>query len=389
MTQCINPDCLTTNLDTHRFCQRCGKPLWLKDRYQALNLIGQGGFGKTFLAVDQDKPSKPLCVIKQFFPQLSDAEGLAKAEQLFTEEAKRLDELGHHDQIPSLLAYFSLDNRQYLVQEYIEGQNLEVELEKSGVFSQEQTEQLLLDLLPVLDFIHHVPVIHRDIKPENIIRRTKDEKVVLVDFGASKLITNQNRCVTGTIIGSAEYAAPEQVNGKVIPASDLYSLGVTCLYLLTGISPFELFDSEDFEWVWQQKLSGNPVKDDFAHFLERLISPGTKKRYQTAKQALEDLINILPLSERNKNQSTSVLNSNDSQKSEIFGKLSSLISKQLEIPIEEIKINTKIFEILAQQEQNKSSQTTTGSIGGIWGSLFPPLGVSSFSSGQTKLFSGN
>ncbi len=127
-TQCLNPDCLAVNAETHRFCQKCGQNLWLKDRYQALKLIGQGGFGKTFLAIDHDKPSKPRCVIKQFFPQGQGTAGLQKAAELFAEEAKRLDELGKHPQIPELLAYFiPEDQRQYLVQEYIEGENLEQE----------------------------------------------------------------------------------------------------------------------------------------------------------------------------------------------------------------------------------------------------------------------
>ena len=243
MSQCLNTDCLGINTEHHRFCQQCGKPLLLKDRYQALRLIGQGGFGKTFLAIDHDKPSKPRCVIKQFFPQIEGTNDLAKAEELFSQEAQRLDELGHHDQIPALMAYFTLEGRQYLVQEYIEGKNLEQELKQDGVFDQKKVTQLLLDLLPVLDFIHRIPVIHRDIKPENIIRRASDQKLVLVDFGAAKRVTPINRSVTGTMIGSAEYVAPEQLNGKAVLASDLYSLGVTCLYLLTGVSPFELFDS--------------------------------------------------------------------------------------------------------------------------------------------------
>ena len=97
--------------------------------------------------------------------------------------------------------------------------------------------------MPVLDFIHSQGVVHRDIKPENIIRRNSDKKAVLVDFGASKVVTHLNRSVTGTVIGSAEYIAPEQANGKPINLSDLYSLGVTCIYLLTQVSPFDLFDT--------------------------------------------------------------------------------------------------------------------------------------------------
>jgi formylglycine-generating enzyme required for sulfatase activity len=290
MNQCLNPDCLAVNLETHRFCQQCGQKLWLKDRYQALKLIGQGGFGKTFLAIDHDKPSKPQCVIKQFFPQGQGTGGLQKAAELFAEEAKRLDELGKHPQIPELLAYFiHEDQRQYLVQEYIAGQNLEQELKSQGNFNQDKIRALLLDLLPVLDFIHQRQVIHRDIKPENIIRRVQDNKLVLVDFGAAKAITPVNRSVTGTMIGSAEYVAPEQMNGKAVNASDLYSLGVTCLYLLTGISPFDLFDVGEHEWVWRDYLVNNSVSDDLGNILDKLVIFGTKRRYQEVKDVLGDL----------------------------------------------------------------------------------------------------
>ncbi len=289
MTQCLSPKCLAVNPDHYKFCQRCGKPLWLKDRYQAVKLIGQGGFGRTFLAIDHDKPSKPYCVIKQFCPQLSSTEGLAKAEQLFAEEAKRLDELGHHDQIPSLLAYFTIDGQQYLVQEYIEGENLEQELARTGVFSQVKIEQLLLNLLPVLDFIHRVPVIHRDIKPANIIRRAQDQKLVLVDFGAAKHINPTSKSTTGTIIGTDMYMAPEQGLGRARPASDLYSLGVTCLHLLTGKLPNELFDPEEFEWIWQSHLDDNQVDDSLNQILNKLIISGLSKRYQTAVEISQAL----------------------------------------------------------------------------------------------------
>jgi formylglycine-generating enzyme required for sulfatase activity len=290
MNKCLNPDCLAVNLETHRFCQQCGQKLWLKDRYQALKLIGQGGFGKTFLAIDHDKPSKPQCVIKQFFPQGQGTGGFQKAAELFAEEAKRLDELGKHPQIPELLAYFiHEDQRQYLVQEYIAGQNLEQELKSQGNFNQDKIRALLLDLLPVLDFIHQRQVIHRDIKPENIIRRVQDNKLVLVDFGAAKAVTPVNCSITGTIIGSFDYMAPEQGSGKAINSSDLYSLGVTCLYLLTGKLPSELFDSGEHEWVWRDYLVNNSVSDYLGNILDKLVIFGTKRRYQSVEEVLQNL----------------------------------------------------------------------------------------------------
>ncbi|TRU31461.1 MAG: protein kinase [Microcystis aeruginosa Ma_MB_F_20061100_S20] len=290
MSLCLNPDCLYNNNPTDKFCQKCRFQLLLKDRYRAIKLIGQGGFGKTFQAIDEDKPSQPYCVIKQFFPNVQDSNALKKAAELFREEAISLDNLGQHPQIPSLYAYFTgNDGRQYLVQEYIEGQNLEQELQSEGVFNEEKIKHLLLEILPILDFIHAKRVIHRDIKPANIIRRTSDNKIILVDFGASKFITIANLSLTGTVIGSAGYIAPEQGNGKAINSSDLYGLGVTCIYLLTGVSPFELFDVSEHEWLWRQHLINNPVSVELGEILDKLIEFGTKKRYQSAGEVLQEL----------------------------------------------------------------------------------------------------
>ena len=290
MSLCLNPDCSHKNTPTDKFCHKCGSQLLLRERYRALKLIGQGGFGKTFQAIDEDKPSKPYCVIKQFFPSAQGTGTLQKAAELFKEEAIRLDSLGRYPQIPELYAYFTAnDGRQYLVQEYIEGQNLEQELKEEGVFNEAKIKHLLSEILPILEFIHSKQVIHRDIKPENIIRRKSDNKLILVDFGAAKFVSPLNRSMTGTIIGSAEYIAPEQGNGKAVNASDLYSLGVTCLYLLTGISPFDLFDGGEHQWVWRQWLVNNPVSNELGNILDKLIEFGTKKRYQSASEVLSAL----------------------------------------------------------------------------------------------------
>ncbi|MFM7792879.1 MAG: protein kinase domain-containing protein, partial [Microcystis panniformis] len=123
----------------------------------------------------------------------------------------------------------------------------------------------------------------------NIIRRRSDNKLILVDFGASKFMTIANLSLTGTVIGSAGYIAPEQSNGKAINSSDLYSLGVTCIYLLTGVSPFELFDVSEHEWVWRQHLINNPVSVKLGEILDKLIEFGTKKRYQSAREVLQEL----------------------------------------------------------------------------------------------------
>jgi len=295
MSLCLNPNCSAANPDGHKVCEKCGSKLFLQERYQAIQLIGQGGFGRTFKAIDYSKPSRPYCVIKQFFPSAQGTDTIEKASELFEKEAIQLEKLGKHPQIPELFAYLNHDdNRQYLVQEYIEGQNLEQELKSQGVFNEAKIKALLTDILPVLDFIHSQGVVHRDIKPENIIRRNSDKKAVLVDFGASRVVTPLNRSVTGTVIGSAEYVAPEQANGKANNPSDLYSLGVTCIYLLTQVSPFDLFDTSDHEWVWRQLLVNNNVRDDLGRILDKMIEFGTRKRYQSAREVLQDLTGQSP-----------------------------------------------------------------------------------------------
>ncbi|MFB2836203.1 protein kinase domain-containing protein [Floridanema evergladense] len=299
MSYCLNPDCQKPqNADRTKFCQTCGSKLLLKERYRAIKLIGQGGFGRTFLSVDEDKPSKPRCVIKQFFPQAQGTSNTQKAAELFEQEAVRLDELGKHPQIPELLAHFTQDNRQYLVQEFIDGQNLDLVLEAEGTFSESQIRDLLNSLLPVLEFIHSHNVIHRDIKPANIILRS-DGNLVLVDFGAAKYATGTALLKTGTSIGSPEYVAPEQARGKALFASDLYSLGVTCIHLMTQISPFELFDTAENIWVWRHYLVNNPVSDELSFILDKLSETATNRRYQTVSEVLRAL-----------NQASSKLSSN-------------------------------------------------------------------------------
>ena len=298
MPYCLNPVCPQPDRPVspqgnrpgeENTCQHCYTPLSLKNRYVALSVIGQGGFGKTLLAEDGDKPSKPHCVIKVFAPQ---GQGdLAKASELFHQEADRLDDLGHHDQIPELLAYAEQGNTQYIVQQFIPGLNLKDEVSRQGLWSVEQLRDLFLDLLPVLQFCHDRSVIHRDIKPQNIIRRATDNKLVLVDFGAAKYATSETQLVayTQTGVGSAEFAAPEQVKRRTTYASDLYSLGVTGLHLLTGASPWDLESEENFgQWQWRSfvQAQGTVLDPKLADFIDRLIAKSLSDRFRSAAEAL-------------------------------------------------------------------------------------------------------
>jgi serine/threonine protein kinase len=289
MSYCLNPNCPNPqNPGTTNFCVNCGAKLLLRERYRAIKPIGQGGFGRTFLAIDEDKPSKPRCVIKQFYPLAQGTNNSQKAAELFNQEAVQLDELGKHPQIPELLAYFTQDNRQYLIQQFIDGQTLSQELAQKGAFNETQIRQLLHDLLPILQFVHSHQVIHRDIKPDNIIRRTSDNKLFLVDFGAAKTTAGTALQKTGTSIGSPEYVAPEQSRGKAVFSSDIYSLGVTCIHLLTRMSPFDLYNLEEDTWIWRQFLQ-HPVSNSLGSILDKMLENAINKRYQSAAEVLKDL----------------------------------------------------------------------------------------------------
>ena len=272
-------------LDT-KFCSQCRTRLLIQDRYRALRVIGQGGFGKTFLAQDEGKPSKPKCVIKQFI--YDDPATLREAQRLFEQEAVRLDDLGKHPQIPELLAHCEQEGRQYLVQEFIDGENLLQELNRAGRFSEAKIKELLLDLLPVLQFIHAGQVIHRDIKPENIIRRRSDGRLVVVDFGAAKMASQTALQKTGTTIGSAGYAAPEQAFGKALFASDIYSLGVSCLHLITNVNPLTMYDPVE-GFAWRDFLVNQKVSNELGQILDKMTQPSVKQRYQSVAETLQVL----------------------------------------------------------------------------------------------------
>ena len=294
MSYCLNPNCVQPeNPQQSKFCHSCGRTLRLRDRYLAIEPVGQGSFGRTFQAIDEDKPSKPFCVIKQFFPQVEGTTATQKAAELFTQEASALEQLDHPN-IPKLLAYFvTPDDRQYLVQEFIDGQNLKDELAQHGNFSAVQIRELLTTTLSTLEYIHQLGFIHRDIKPENIIRRIDNRQLYLVDFGAAKLATMNQPQLQGTTIGTPEFMAPEQGWGRSFPSSDLYSLGVTCLNLLTGISPFNLFDDNLGAWIWQDNLA-TPIEPPLATIIDKLIHPKPIDRYQAVQEVIDALKAINP-----------------------------------------------------------------------------------------------
>jgi serine/threonine protein kinase len=295
MSYCLNPYCSKPqNPEGFIFCQTCGAGLVLKGLYRAIGAIAQGGMGRTFRAVQLGQLDQ-LCVIKQFLPQVQNLQALQKATELFAREAEQLQALGKHPQIPELIAYFEQDRCLYVVQELIDGQNLKEVLNQFGVFDEIKIRGLLANLLPVIQFIHDRGVIHRDLKPENIIQRrdssiTSETSYVLVDFGAAKVLTNLAALdLTGTTIGSAEYVAPEQARGKAVFQSDLYSLGVTCIHLLTNLSPFDLYSDREDMWMWRSHVTV-PISETMARVLDKMLARAISRRYASANEILQDLM---------------------------------------------------------------------------------------------------
>jgi len=255
----------------------------LDGRYRVASVLGSGGFSQTYIAEDTRRPSCPQCVVKHLRPCSQAPEFVQEMRTRFYMEADALEKLGTHDQIPQLLACFEEREEFYLVQEFIAGHSLDEELSQPQPEAEVVT--LLENVLEVLKFVHAQKVIHRDIKPNNLIRRRRDGKIVLIDFGAVKAIQTQIANPHPTIrIGTPGYTPPEQDAGHPCFSSDLYALGVTAIQALTGVHPSQLIDADG--WIaWQDKVQ---VSRGLASLLERMTCHRAE-RYQSAQECLEKL----------------------------------------------------------------------------------------------------
>ena len=269
----------------------------LDRRYQVTQVLGAGGFGRTYLAQDTRRPGNPTCVVKQLKPATSDPTFLEAARRLFNSEAETLEQLGNHDQIPRLLAYFEEDQEFYLVQEYIEGHTLSQELQPGQRWEEGRVITLLQEVLGILEFVHRHGVIHRDIKPDNLIRRKSDNKLVLVDFGAVKQVRTQIASPYGqtnnTIaVGTPGYMASEQALGQPRPSSDIYALGIIGIQALIGVPPISFQeDLSTGEILWQHLVR---VSRGLETILTKMVRYHFKDRYQSAGEALQALQQLNP-----------------------------------------------------------------------------------------------
>jgi serine/threonine-protein kinase len=266
----------------------------LNNRYRIIKNLGSGGFGETYLAEDTQLPSQRRCVIKQLKPIQNNPQIYQLVQERFQQEAAILEKLGStSNQIPSLYAYFQFNDQFYLVQELIEGDTFTEKIQQNGLLTENAVREILLSLLPVLEYVHSKRIIHRDIKPDNIILRHHDGKPVLIDFGAVResmgtVVNSQGNPTSSIVIGTPGFMPSEQASGRPIYSSDLYSLGLTAIYLLTGKIPQDLPTEPTMgNILWRHfvpYLNGN-----FGDILDKAIAYHPRERFTSAREMLTAL----------------------------------------------------------------------------------------------------
>jgi serine/threonine protein kinase len=264
----------------------------LQKRYRVTKILGQGGFGRTYLSQDTACFDE-LCVLKEFSPNDRGKDALKKSQELFQREAKVLYQIDH-PQIPKFRANFEEQKRLFLVQEYAEGKTvsktLTERLKNNQTFTESEAVTFLTQMLPILAYIHGMGIVHRDISPDNIIFRDRDKLPVLIDFGVVKAGVTQLEASTeihqGTTVGKAGYAPTEQLQtGEAYANSDLYALAVTVVVMMTGRKPESLVDKSTMTWKWHQWVP--TLTPQFAKILNKMLGRMPTTRYQSATEVLQ------------------------------------------------------------------------------------------------------
>ncbi|MEC4893345.1 MAG: FHA domain-containing serine/threonine-protein kinase [Oscillatoria sp. PMC 1051.18] len=284
------PDCSHSgNSANNLFCIHCGQPLVEKERfvrqYQVLKPLGQGGMGTTYLAWDRQgtiSGQPQLLVLKEMNADMAQ---IKKAKELFEREARILKTLNHPG-IPKYYDFFIEGDKKYLAMELIHGQNLEQRIYQTGPVTPEQAVEWMIQTCDLLSYLHSLdpPLVHRDVKPANLIVRHLDNKVVLLDFGAVKEVGTPLM----TRIGAEGYSAPEQNRGRPCTQSDIYAIGPTLIFLLTGQQPLNFYQRQGDGYQFAIK-NVPTITRQLRQAIERACEPKLNKRYQTARELSEAL----------------------------------------------------------------------------------------------------
>jgi serine/threonine protein kinase len=336
----------------------------INHRYLINGLIGQGGFGRTYLAFDKHRFDE-ACVLKEFVPATTQGNIFNKSKELFEREAKVLSQL-KHPQIPKFLAFIVDGQRLFIVQEYIDGktysQILRERLARTGKpFSESEVKTWLQGILPILEYIHLHKIIHRDISLDNIMLPNNKTQPVLIDFGIVKQkltqffstsnlnqennSNNSHSSFQGSVVGKIGYSPPEQLRlGQCYPSSDIYALGVCAIVLLTGRMPYLLMD-ESLKWRWECYTK---VSQYFTNILNKMLAEKAGDRFQFANEIILELNNHNQHQNQSKQSLLNVFQRQSKQPNTNSFKQNSEASTQLH-PQAPVSLNREFLEDLQRQ----------------------------------------
>ena len=331
----------------------------IQGRYYGGKQLGRGGVGVTFVAQDQ-QCFDSLCVVKQLKPKSASEKTLEIARRLFNREAEIMNRLGHCDRIPRLLAYFEHQNDFFLVQELVEGHDLSNEIIVGEPWSEEKTITLLNDILEVLMQVQQHSVIHRDLKPSNLMRRHKDQKIVLIDFGSVKQVSTQIIDAAGEVkqtvaVGTKSYMPMEQMMGRPGFYSDIYAVGIIAIQALTGVSPKGYNIDSDGELIWRTLLDPKvSYQPQLLNILDKMVRYRHQERYSSAGVVLADLEQLD--ADKNDNKETVLLNSSQRTSSPPTPTAQTQSETKSQSTTEEINRETKILQDIPQPSTQQKSQ---------------------------------